>query len=200
MREGNVQVKPKKLGRGQARRLVEDVWRAYGEVPWATIDGWLARGATLAFYETLDGDGRVQRRVQHFGPAYLVQECHEDMRLVATFAGVPLSTARPSQEHPLGVETGAQDPDEASVRARSTYLRSEALRAGASEEEAALLVSMGVDAGWISGPVREAIPFLDAANFHTLELGYIEALLNESRGKPYQAWELWGRTRPRSWY
>ncbi len=192
-------MEPARLTREQARRLVDDVC-AYGGAPLATIDRWLSYGDTLAFYAEPDEDGRVQRRVQHFTAAYRPSQCHEGMRLVATYAGASLSAAPPSQDHPLGVETGAQHPEHAADQALKSAalaaeqaLQSAALRAGADEEEAAFLARMGVDAAWITGPIREAIPFLAAAEFHGLGGEYIKDLLEGSGGDPEQAWELWAQ-------
>lgn len=63
--------------------------------------------------------------------------------------------------------------------------------AGLSQEQAAVFAELGVEPSIIAGDLTEALPFLQAANYHGLDSAEVKALLEQAKGDPYRAWELW---------
>lgn len=63
--------------------------------------------------------------------------------------------------------------------------------AGLSDDQAALFAEFGVAPTDVAGDLIDALGFLQAADHHGLDAAYVTALLEQAKGDPYRAWELW---------
>lgn len=173
----------KKLRPGQARTLVNDIWE--GEPPIETIDGWLARGDRLAFYEGRNPNDGVERICKRFTRAQAIEEVFEGKQLVATYGGGELGPVGPSTKHPFALTQGDVSAD----LQHAAVIRSAAIRRGASTDLAELFVRLDLDPGLVRGDINDAEGLLKAVEYHD-HWGF-EWALKAANGDPERAWELW---------